>query len=110
MLVTIFNSELAETIMLQLYQHEEIYASGLARDAGLTLSAVQKQLARFEKAGLLVSRQIGKTRLYAFNLQNPYVSPLMAMLKIAYETLPLAKRERQQLSAKPPQDEELWRY
>ena len=113
MVETIFNSELVKTLMVSLSNHGEIYASRLAREEDLTLSAVQKQLARFEKAGLLVSREIGKTRVYSFNSKNPYVQPLTVMLKIAQENSPTATRRK--ASPKPPtteevEDEKLWLY
>ncbi|MDR2463812.1 MAG: winged helix-turn-helix domain-containing protein [Verrucomicrobiales bacterium] len=112
MLATIFNSKLVVTLMLSLRQHGEIYASGVAREANLTLSAVQKQLARFEQAGLLASRTVGKTRVYRFNPDNPYIHPLTMMLKIARPTSSSASRPRR---PKPPpievdKDEKLWLY
>ena len=94
MLASIFNGKVAETTMLYLYHYGEVYASGLARDAGLSLSSVQTQLAKFENAGLLVSREVGKVRIYTFNPKSPYVKPLRALLQVAYETLPLATRQK----------------
>lgn len=94
MLETVFNSKAVELLMLHLYHYGEVYAYGLARDTGMALSGVQKQLARLEAAGLLVSREVGKTRVYTFNPKSPYVKPLKGILQIAYETLPLVTREK----------------
>ncbi|MDR1305774.1 MAG: winged helix-turn-helix domain-containing protein [Verrucomicrobiales bacterium] len=125
MTAVIFNSELVATLMLSLYQRHEVYASGLAREHDLTLSAVQKQLTRFERAGLLTARAVGKTRVYTFNSQNPYVKPLTAMLKITGENMSPAARKkmfphRQRPASKnqaprkdPPLievDEKIWLY
>ncbi|MDR1144968.1 MAG: winged helix-turn-helix domain-containing protein [Verrucomicrobiales bacterium] len=94
MLSVIFNGKVAEKVMLHLYHYGEIHASGIARDAALTVSSVQAQLAKFENAGLLVSRLVGKVRIYSFNPKSPYARPLKELLRVAYETLPLTVRQK----------------
>ena len=121
-LAVIFNSEVAATVLARLRRRGEDYAAGIAREEGLTLSAVQKQLARFERIGLLTLREIGKTRLYAFNPASPRTPPITALLKIpAAEPAPPPKRkksrprrpkpaEKNEVPPPPEPEEELWRY
>ncbi|WP_434685931.1 hypothetical protein [Pseudanabaena minima] len=44
------------------------------------MSTVQKQLQKFEDSGLLVSRSVGKTRLYTWNPRSPFVEQLKLLL------------------------------
>jgi hypothetical protein len=53
---------------------------------------VLNQLERFENAGILVSKQIGRSRLYSLNKKSPYYKPIDEMLRIAYESIPLEER------------------
>ena len=59
MLDKILGSEIAMKIMLHLVSYENIYPSAVAKDYELTLSAVQKQFARFEESGILISKLVG---------------------------------------------------
>ena len=44
------------------------------------MSSVQKQLQKFEDSGLLVSRLVGKTRLYTWNPRSPFVEQVRNLL------------------------------
>ena len=61
---------------------------GIARTFGLSASQVSKQLTKFESAGVLVSRSIGKTRVYYWNERNPLVGDVRRVLQNALERLP----------------------
>ena len=63
MIEDIFGNQTAAKVMLYLFHYGEAYASGLAKDMKITLSQVQKQLDRFDGAGILVSKTMGKTRI-----------------------------------------------
>lgn len=93
-LIEIFGGKVVSSLLLQLYHYNEGYASGIASDTSYALSAVQRQLQRLENAGILISRTAGKTRLYSINPKSAYATPLIALLKVAYDTLPLSERER----------------
>lgn len=45
--------------MLDLFHYGEVYATGMAKDLGVALSPVQRQLEKFEAAGLLISKMVG---------------------------------------------------
>lgn len=94
MLETIFGNKTAEKIMLYLFHYGEAYASGISKDMGITLSQVQKQLDKFDDAGILVNKMMGNTRIYQFNPKHPAVKRLKDLIEIFYETIPLSEREK----------------
>ncbi len=93
MLEGIFGNKTAERVLLHVFHYGEIHASGIANDYEMALNPVRQQLHRFENAGILVSKEVGRTRVYRFNPKSPLVKPLRELLKIGYETIPLRERE-----------------
>lgn len=93
MLDKILGSETAMKIMLHLIHYGEIYPSAVAKDYQISLSGVQKQFQRFEDAGILVSKLVGKSRVYLFNKKSPAVKPFMDLIKIYYDGLSLEDKE-----------------
>lgn len=84
----IFGSRSAARVLLYLHNYEDGYALGIAKTFGVPLTAIQRQLVKFETAGLLVSRLVGKTRVYSWNPRAVLVKPLREFLASALETLP----------------------
>ena len=60
----------------------------MAQTFGIRPVQVQNQLKKFEAGGWLVSRSVGRTRLYSWNPRNPLVGPLRQFLQAAIDTLP----------------------
>ena len=94
MLDKILGSEIAMKIMLHMMHYTEIYPSAVANDYKISLSAVQKQFARFEEAGILVSKLVGRTRVYMFNRKLPTARPFMELVGIYYNALSLSDKEK----------------
>jgi hypothetical protein len=88
MLEALFGNRTAERVLLYLENYEEGYAREMATTFGASLNAVQKQLRRFEDGGVLVSRTVGRTRLFTWNPRYPFNKPLRALLGKALESLP----------------------
>ncbi len=80
--------------MLYLFHYQEAYARGAGRDLGIAVSAVQRQLDKFENAGLLVSRMVGNTRLYSFDPRHPATAKLKDLIRVFYEAMTTKERER----------------
>ena len=78
--------------MLYLFHYGEAYASGVSKDMGITLSQVQKQLDKFEVAGLLVSKKFGTTRLYEFNPKLGVVIKIKELIEVFYDSIPFSER------------------
>jgi hypothetical protein len=93
-LKALFGNGTASKLMLYLFHYGEVYPTGAARDLALALSPVQRQLEKFEAAGLLVSRLVGRTRVYVFNPKHPAARKLQELVGVFYESMPLAERER----------------
>lgn len=93
MLETILGNETASKLMLYLVHYGEAYANGVARDMGITLSQVQKQLDKFEEGGVLVSKKMGNVRIYKFNPKLGVVKKFIEMIEAFYEAIPLEHRE-----------------
>lgn len=94
MLRDLFNSIGAEAALLHIYHNHESYAKVISQDFGCAVHTVLRQLERFEKSGVLVSRQYGRTRLYSFNFKNPITKHLVEMIKIYYNSMSIDEREK----------------
>ncbi len=80
--------------MFHLVHYNEIYPSAVAKDYKVALSAVQKQFARFEDAGVLVSKTVGKTRVYMFNKKSKAANKLFELVKVYYDGLSIKDKEK----------------
>ena len=71
-------------------------------------SQISKQLTKLENGGFLVSRPVGKARVYTWNERNPLVKELRSLLQATLEVLPdsqtqmyFRQRRRPRRKAKP---------
>ncbi len=94
MLEKILGSDTAMKIMFHLVHYGEIYPSAVAKDYQIALSAVQRQFERFEDAGILVSKLMGKTRVYQLNKKSPVAKPFLDLIKVYYNSLSLDDKEK----------------
>lgn len=94
MLEGIFGNKTAEKVLLHIFHYGESHASGIAKDFSVALNPVIQQLNRFELAGVLVSKESGRSRIYSFNPKSPLVKPIKEIIEMAYESIPLAEREK----------------
>ena len=88
MLEGLFGNPVIERIFFTLQVYEETYALGMAKTFNEPVNKFQQQLKRLENNGIIVSRLIGKVRLYSFNPRYPFLKELMALIKRAFEYLP----------------------
>ncbi len=94
MLEAVVGSVAAEKVLLYLQSYEQAYGREIAGTFDLAQSQVQKQLVKLESGGVLVSRLVGRTRLYQWNPRNPLVPALRALLNAALDSLPPAEQQR----------------
>ena len=83
MIEVLLGSKNAERVLMYISTREEGYAREIASFYGADLKSIQMQLDKFEKGGVLVSRSVGKTRPYQFNLRYPFLNELKALLEKA---------------------------
>jgi hypothetical protein len=102
MLEPVLGSLNCERVLLFLLAREEGYAREIARHFETDLAPIQKQLEKLEVGGILVSRLVGRTRLYAFNPRYPFMAELRALLAKALTFYPQGEQERLTLNRRRP--------
>ncbi len=80
-LETLFGGRAATRVLLFIENYSEGYASQIARTFEMPLSEVQKQLAKFEEVGILVSRMVGTSRMYTWNPRDLALNGLRQLLQ-----------------------------
>jgi hypothetical protein len=80
-LETLFGGKAASRVLLYIENYGQGYASRIAKTFNMSLSEVQKQLAKFEKSGILVSQKLGNVRVYTFNPRDPALRQLRGLLR-----------------------------
>ncbi len=108
MLEGLFGNPIVEKILFTLMVYGEGYPLGMAKNFDEPVNRFQQQLKRLEDSGIVVSRLIGKVRLYAFNPGYPFLKELKSLLAKAYEFIPekeknkyYRKRTRPRRAGKP---------
>jgi len=94
MLEGLFGSKNIEKIVFFLLANKSCYATQLSSQFESALLPIQKSLQRLGQAGILVSRLIGKTRLYEFNPRYPFLSEFQQFFRTAYDSLPDKQKEK----------------
>jgi len=84
-LEALFGGQAAAKVLLFMENYGEGYASWIARTFEMPVSEVQKQLKKFEEVGVLVSRQVGTSRVFTWNPRDPALDGLRQMLKSTLE-------------------------
>ncbi len=85
----LFGNETAEKVLLFMKNYGSGYPRGIAVSFEIPVSQVQRQLERFERDGVLVSKLIGKTRQYQWNPRYLFRTELDALLEKALTNLPV---------------------
>jgi len=94
MLQPLLGSENRERVLIFLAARGEGYARQIARFFDTDLSPVQDQLDNLEEGGILVSRKLGRTRLYEFNPRYPLLDELISFLEKALSFYPEDRKEK----------------
>jgi DNA-binding transcriptional ArsR family regulator len=88
MFEALFGNQTVEKVLLFLWRHQEGYARGMAERFALPVNAIQQQLRRLEEGNVVVSRQLGRTRLYQLNPRYPLRRELEGLLEKAFSFVP----------------------
>jgi hypothetical protein len=102
MLDKLFGGYTAEKVLMFINVYGEGYAREIERIMRLPFYPVNRQLARFEDAGVLVSRMKGRTKVFEFNPRYPFSNELKNLLSKAYEYTPQAEKQRFYMERKRP--------
>lgn len=102
MIEVLLGSKNAERVLIYLFAREEGYAREIATFFETDLKPIQMQLDKFEKSGVLVSRSVGRTRPYVFNLRYPFLPEVKALLEKALSFYPPKEREALTMNRRRP--------
>jgi len=94
MLEGLFGNPVIEKIFFTVLVRNEGYALGLAKTFNEPVNRFQQQLKRLEDGGIIVSRLVGRVRIYTFNPRYAFLNELKALISRAYEFVPEAEKER----------------
>ena len=94
MLEGLFGNSIVEKIFFTLFVYGEGYGLGMARSFNEPVNRFQQQFKRLENAGIIVSRLVGKTRVYTFNPRYPFLKELKALISKAFEFVPESERNK----------------
>ncbi len=87
MLEVIFGSKAMERVLFFLVARNEAYASEIAAYYDTQLTPIQNQLYKLENAGVIVSKNVGRTRVFMLNPRYPFISELKALVEKGMEFL-----------------------
>lgn len=94
MLGEIFGGRAAESVLLHIYHYGESYGRAISSDFNVTLYSVQRQLDKFEKAGVLVCKNQGKTLVFTWNAKSRFAKRMKDLVGLVYEGMSLEEREK----------------
>jgi hypothetical protein len=102
MLASLLGSLSSERILLYLTARQEGYAREIARFYQTSVTPIQKQLEKLAAAGILCSRDLGRTRLYTFDPRYPFKPELEALLRKALSFYPPPEQEALLMNRRRP--------
>ncbi len=102
MIEVILGSKNVERVLIYIYARGEGYAREITRFYETDLLPIQKQLDKLEAGGVLVSREVGKTRPYVFNPRYPFLNELKALLEKALSFYSEKEREELMMNRRRP--------
>lgn len=94
MLEALFGNVIVEKVLFYLLVYGDGYALGIADNFGVPVNSVQLQLRRLENGGIVVSRLMGRVRVYTFNPRYPFLEELQAFLAKSFAFVP--EKEKKQ--------------
>lgn len=88
MLEPLLNSQSKEQVLIFLLARGEGYATEIARFFKTDVFGIQNQLDRLEAGGILVSKKVGRTRVFTFNPGYAFTDELKRLLEKALSFYP----------------------
>jgi len=93
MIEVLFGSKNAERVLIYIHTRHEGYAREIARFYNTDLKSIQNQLDKMETGGVLVRREVGRTRPYTFNPGYSLLNELKGLLEKAFSFYPMKIQE-----------------
>lgn len=102
MLEVLLGSVSCEQVLLYVFAREEGYPREIARFYNVDYRPIRNQLDKLEAGGVLISREVGRTRLYSFNPRCPFLKELLALLEKVMTFCPEELRTRLLMNRRRP--------
>ncbi len=102
MLQTLLGSRSSEQVLIFLLARNEGYPTEIAEFYDADLYAIQRQLEKMESSNILVSRKVGRTRVYEFNPRYALLEELKSILEKALSYYPEEIREDLMMNRRRP--------
>ncbi len=102
MLESLFGSIINEKILIFIFERESGYLTEIAKTLNIPPTSLVKPLENYEAGGILYSREVGKTRVYAFSPTYPFLNELKALLSKAFEYYPQNIKDILKLNRRRP--------
>jgi len=102
MIEVLLGSKNAERVLIYIFSREEGYAREISSFYKTDLKSIQMQLDKFEKSGVMVSREVGRTRPYAFNPRYPFLNELKSLLEKALSFYPQEEQDELLINRRRP--------
>ena len=93
MLERLFGNETIERIIFYLLKNDSCYAKEIADNFRISLGYVQRTLYKLERANVIVSFTVGRTRLFQLNPRYFLIDELTLFFEKAYSFLPNKMKE-----------------
>ena len=94
MLEALFGNQNIERVLFFLLRNGEAYPSAIAAALGSTTTPIQRQLTRLESGNVVVSRLVGRTRVFQINPRYPFKKELETLLEKAFQALPEGQAQK----------------
>ncbi len=102
MLAPLFGSATREKVLLFIFARNKGYSREVAGFFNTSLNQIQKQMDALEAGGVLVSQNVGRTRVYEFNPRYPFLKELKALIEKALGFYPEKVREDLMMNRRRP--------
>lgn len=90
----LFGNKVAEKALLYIVNYGEGHINGIARTFDVYPGQVDRQLKRLEAAGILVSRDVGNSRMFSLNPRLPIRKELSELIEKMLSLMPEDQTER----------------
>ena len=102
MIEVLLGSKNAERVLIYIFAREEGYPREIARYFNTDLKSIQNQMDKLETGGVLVSREVGRTRPYVFNPRYPFLNELKSLLETALSFYPAKEQNELKMNRRRP--------
>ena len=94
MYAAIFGNATAEKVLLYIANYAEGHTRAISTAFGLSSSQVYQQLIRLEKEGVLVTKSVGRTKVFSFNPRLGVRKSLLALLEDILLMMPSDEKKK----------------